>query len=399
MASSGMTAQTPAWRDSAKRAAVRSGSLAGAAILLAVSLVIGFALASYHGSDPALNTAAAGPTENLLGAPGAWIADLLLTLFGPPAALFLPLFLLLGLRLWRGAPAGRWKRSLVAVSGGIVLIGTALALLRDGAVGSLPAGWGGAFGLGVAGLIKLALSPITVGAWATGASIAAMALVGTVGLALWIWGLGLDAAERSWLVRRDRQQDAPGPIIRAASPSAAPRAPRPVAVAPESPPPVISTPTPRAGPRPPQRDRQAKLDLRDTYVLPPLDLLQPPPPPSGKAIDRAGLERNARLLESVLDDFHVKGRIVEIRPGPVVTMYELEPATGIKASRVIQLADDIARNMSAQSARVATIPGRTVIGIELPNAHRESVVLSELVGSQGYEDQVAQLPIILGKNI
>jgi S-DNA-T family DNA segregation ATPase FtsK/SpoIIIE len=80
-------------------------------------------------------------------------------------------------------------------------------------------------------------------------------------------------------------------------------------------------------------------------------------------------------------------------------MYELEPAAGIKASRVIQLADDIARNMSALSARVATIPGRTVIGIELPNAHRESVVLSELVGSQGYEDQVAQLPIILGKNI
>ena len=105
------------------------------------------------------------------------------------------------------------------------------------------------------------------------------------------------------------------------------------------------------------------------------------------------------MLESLLEDFSVRGEIVEVRPGPVVTMYELEPARGIKASRVIQLADDIARNMSALSARVATIPGRTVIGIELPNARREMVVLSELIASPAFEDHVAQLPIILGKNI
>jgi S-DNA-T family DNA segregation ATPase FtsK/SpoIIIE len=101
----------------------------------------------------------------------------------------------------------------------------------------------------------------------------------------------------------------------------------------------------------------------------------------------------------VLDDFHVKGHIVEVRPGPVVTMYELEPAAGIKASRVIALSDDIARNMSALSARVATIPGRSVIGIELPNSKRESVALSELVASHSFEDQAGQLPLILGKNI
>jgi len=116
-------------------------------------------------------------------------------------------------------------------------------------------------------------------------------------------------------------------------------------------------------------------------------------------IDKAGLERNARLLENVLDDFKVTGSIIEVRPGPVVTMYELEPAPGVKASRVIALADDIARNMSAISARVAVIPGRNVIGIELPNARREAVSLHELVGSQTFEDQSAQLPIILGKNI
>ena len=101
----------------------------------------------------------------------------------------------------------------------------------------------------------------------------------------------------------------------------------------------------------------------------------------------------------MLEDFNVRGEIVEVRPGPVVTMYELEPASGIKASRVIALADDIARNMSALSARVATIPGRSVIGIELPNPKREMVSLSELIGSQAFEDQNMSLPLILGKNI
>ncbi len=140
---------------------------------------------------------------------------------------------------------------------------------------------------------------------------------------------------------------------------------------------------------------QASLALGDDYVLPSLDLLSAPPPHGKTQVDRAGLERNARLLESVLEDFHVRGDIVEVRPGPVVTMYELEPASGIKASRVIQLADDIARNMSALSARVATIPGRSVIGIELPNPKREAVALSELIGSQAYEDQNLALPLIL----
>ena len=144
---------------------------------------------------------------------------------------------------------------------------------------------------------------------------------------------------------------------------------------------------------------RAEPRLGDSYVLPTVDLLARAPDKGKQQIDRAGLERNARLLESVLEDFHVRGDIVEVRPGPVVTMYELEPASGIKASRVIQLADDIARNMSALSARVATIPGRSVIGIELPNPKREAVALSELIGSQAFEDQNMALPLILGKNI
>lgn len=133
------------------------------------------------------------------------------------------------------------------------------------------------------------------------------------------------------------------------------------------------------------------------YHLPSIDLLKPTPPSVGGPIDKVALDRNARLLETVLSDFHVKGSIINVRPGPVVTMYELEPAAGIKASRVIQLADDIARNMSAVSARVATIPGRTVIGIELPNARRETVGLRELIDS--LDDQPGALSLVLGKNI
>jgi S-DNA-T family DNA segregation ATPase FtsK/SpoIIIE len=111
------------------------------------------------------------------------------------------------------------------------------------------------------------------------------------------------------------------------------------------------------------------------------------------------LEENARMLENVLDDYGVKGEIISVRPGPVVTMYELEPAPGLKASRVIGLADDIARSMSALAARVSTVPGRTVIGIELPNDHRETVLLREILSARDYGDGKHGLPLALGKNI
>ncbi len=145
---------------------------------------------------------------------------------------------------------------------------------------------------------------------------------------------------------------------------------------------------------------QRELDLGGTYQLPPLDLLSLPSRVQTETkIDESALEQNARLLETVLDDFGVKGQIVKVRPGPVVTLYELEPAPGTKASRVIGLADDIARSMSAVSARVATVPGRNVIGIELPNAKRETVFLRELLSTKHYEDNRLGLPLALGKDI
>jgi DNA segregation ATPase FtsK/SpoIIIE, S-DNA-T family len=149
-------------------------------------------------------------------------------------------------------------------------------------------------------------------------------------------------------------------------------------------------------------EAQAKLDLADDgeYQLPPLALLAKPKPQSESTRESPeALEQNARMLETVLADFGVRGVIGAVKPGPVVTMYELEPAAGIKASRVIGLADDIARMMSAVSARIAVVPGRNVIGIELPNRKRETVYLRELLSADDYENPNAALTMALGKDI
>ena len=134
------------------------------------------------------------------------------------------------------------------------------------------------------------------------------------------------------------------------------------------------------------------------YERPPVDLLTDPATVERHHLADEALEENARVLEGVLEDYGVKGEIVSVRPGPVVTMYELEPAPGLKASRVIGLADDIARSMSALSARVSTVPGRSVIGIELPNDKREKVVLREILSARGFDGSM-RLPLALGKDI
>jgi S-DNA-T family DNA segregation ATPase FtsK/SpoIIIE len=135
------------------------------------------------------------------------------------------------------------------------------------------------------------------------------------------------------------------------------------------------------------------------YETPPLNLLMDPADVERHVLSNEALEENARMLEAVLDDYGIKGEIVSVRPGPVVTMYELEPAPGLKASRVIGLSDDIARSMSALSARVSTVPGRSVIGIELPNDKREMVSFREILSSRDYGDGNHRLPLALGKDI
>jgi len=178
-------------------------------------------------------------------------------------------------------------------------------------------------------------------------------------------------------VNRSRQFVAPKPLV---VPVAAPPQPSKAAI----------------------KERQPSLDFHEKEIIfetPPLSLLSNPTQIVRHHLSDEALEENARMLENVLDDYGVKGDIVSVRPGPVVTMYELEPAPGLKASRVIGLAEDIARSMSALSARVSTLPGRSVIGIELPNLQREKVVLREILAARDYGDSNVKLPLALGKDI
>jgi DNA segregation ATPase FtsK/SpoIIIE, S-DNA-T family len=156
---------------------------------------------------------------------------------------------------------------------------------------------------------------------------------------------------------------------------------------------VPRAPRKKAAPRAPARKSS------DKFELPPVSVLSAPKASDRQPLGKSELDTNSRALEGVLGDFGVRGDIVKAHPGPVVTLYELEPAPGIKSSRVIGLADDIARSMSALSARVAVVPGRNAIGIELPNPHREKVYLRELLSVKDGNESVAKLPLCLGKNI
>jgi S-DNA-T family DNA segregation ATPase FtsK/SpoIIIE len=159
-------------------------------------------------------------------------------------------------------------------------------------------------------------------------------------------------------------------------------------------------PSPKSGARI-QREAQASfLKEGGAFEMPSLHYLAEPKLVQRDAsLSKDALEQNARLLEGVLEDFGVRGEIINVKPGPVVTLYELEPAPGIKSSRVIGLADDIARSMSAIAARVAVVPGRNVIGIELPNQKREMVYLREMLASRDFEQSKAKLALALGKTI
>ncbi|MCO6188035.1 DNA translocase FtsK [Rhizobium sp. L1K21] len=186
-------------------------------------------------------------------------------------------------------------------------------------------------------------------------------------------------------------------------PDPRPAAPQPSArVAAPHPAPTPAPARPRAPPaaRAPMRASPTRMPGSDGFHLPPMDLLaQPQASGRDPTLSPEALEQNARILEGVLEDFGVKGEIIHVRPGPVVTLYELEPAPGIKSSRVIGLADDIARSMSAIAARVAVVQGRNAIGIELPNQKRETVYLREIIENRDFEGSKAKLAMALGKTI
>jgi len=390
----------PDWRDRLRDSFRRLVRRTWGVALIALSIAGAVALASHRTTDPSFTTAAGGPPENWLGAFGAYLSDGALLLFGIGSALFLPVIAIAGFRLVRLESPGRTGRGLLLAAVAAFLVGVALSLTSGSAVSGLPGGWGGALALAAANGVESGLAFIPDPRFIVPSRIALLLLFAIGGLVLAWFAIGLRPEERAWLgglfSRSPRVKAAPRRTQEAREERTIAEPPRPrPAVAVAEPAPAAARP--RGGPR---RAAQPGLALGDSYVLPDVGLLAPPPEKGRAQIDRAALERNAKILEAVLEDFNVRGNIVEVRPGPVVTMYELEPASGIKASRVIALADDIARNMQAISARVAIIPGRSVIGIELPNARRESVTLSELIASDAFaDDSGMNLPLILGKNI
>ncbi|HUK00418.1 MAG TPA: DNA translocase FtsK 4TM domain-containing protein [Stellaceae bacterium] len=400
----------------------RLGLQALGLLLLVAAVLLVLALATYDRADPSWDHAIDQPVGNALGYFGACLSDGLLQGLGLGAWL-LPVVLLdwaIRLLLARGL-ARLWLRLVVLPP---MLLAAALAL----SIFPAPSAWPLAGGLGGAlgGLAAKALDAASLAPPVT-----AMAAAGLVALMLlYVMGFSPAAVAKALatLAREDRPQR-PGLYARIAArvsawrqrareidaPAPAPERREPLLTrtataerdddeGDEETPPQRRTATvdlPQRMKRRPDPARQASLNLRGSgeHLLPPLDLLKEVAPTKAAAINEESLQQNARLLESVLEDYGVKGQIVKVRPGPVVALYELEPAPGIKASRVIGLADDVARSMSAISARIAVVPGRNVIGIELPNQKTEMVYLRELLATEAYERTGAKLPLVLGKDI
>jgi DNA segregation ATPase FtsK/SpoIIIE, S-DNA-T family len=388
--------------------AVRDGlrrytAVIGGSALLALAFFILVSLVSYSSGDASLTTAANGVTANWLGTPGAWVASLLLLLLGWPSLLLAPMVARHGWSRITGRDALNPRRLWIGGLLALAVLALAAALYENAPGRDLTAGWGGIFAYLAEGGADRLLAPLN-DAQARLARLAATGLLGLGGI--WLWWRSLQAGTISlrwpsmpWRMRNgtaERPDQTPANDLTAEPETA--YEPRRAVEAPVGPGPVIIEPTRPAASAQPRR-QPMQSDMFAAKSLPDLSLLKAAPDRGPMTIDRGALDRSARLLETVLLDFQVKGVVKAVRQGPVVTMYELEPAPGTKASRVSNLADDIARNMSALSARIAPIPGRTVIGIELPNAKTEPVVLHQLIASDAFQSQNGELPIVLGKNI
>ena len=394
---------------------------AGLLVLLA-TVAVGLSLASYSPGDPSLNNATGRAASNWLGPLGATAADVLLQAFGIAAFAFLAPLAVWGARavLGKGLSRAVWRA--IAWPIGTVLVAAGLGWLPNPQ--ALPAGMGGWIGiaaaslsehagqfygqrwLGVALPLLLLIAGLPLAFIATGLRFSRIARgVGNSAAVLyWLGGKVKLPARRVAVVHDyDEEDEEPESEEREDDSYALDIAPEPIAATKlaERRETRIKREEARRAVAPAKRSKQPALNLASSeYQLPSLGLLtEPPRVQDTQALSDEALEENARMLEAVLADFGVKGRIVAVRPGPVVTLYEFEPAAGVKSSRVISLSDDVARSMSAVAARIATIPGRNVIGIELPNSNRETVYLREMLGSAEYEKARAPLTLALGKSI
>jgi DNA segregation ATPase FtsK/SpoIIIE, S-DNA-T family len=428
--------------------------------LIGFAGVVTTALATWSVEDPSLNNATDAAVRNLLGLPGAIVADLAMQLFGLASVLLLTPIAVWGWQLVRSRKVRRLHLRLALWIGGSGAATAVASALPATGRWPLPTGLGGVVGDALLGAAKTVLG-VSSGA---GSALIGFAFAGVAILAITAacgfgvaderpevppegdeparrsihdddaareeepgWGIislgalahglmSLKAALRRRIeashARREPALATAGgaplrrePVFDAAA-ARGPRRPAPDDDGPgeerAGPEPSRRVAPPPAAPKPGKRlsrDAQPSLLDGERYQLPPLQMLSEPKKSPVSTVSEDALEQNATLLESTLEDFGVRGEIINVRPGPVVTLYELEPAPGTKSSRVISLADDIARSMSAVSARVAVVQGRNAIGIELPNLKRETVYLRELLASQDFESTKHKLALCLGKTI
>ena len=438
----------------------RAAEIAGLVALAGVASLT-LALATWSVSDPSLNHATNERVHNLLGAPGAIAADLVMQFIGLASVALLTPPAFWGWSLVTNRRLERPRLKVGLYLAGVIATAALASLLPAPGRWPLPTGLGGVVGDAVLALPHRLLPASPWATVALGCSLAAIAILG-LAAASGVGGspsypeddldntagkvraralarfdeddedepsfgmvsigavihalLTAKAALRRMASRDSRtasQSPMPRPAPSPASPAAwsalrdpddistiaaalAPRAPD-SAPFPAVPPPVIPPISGRASAVRPVFGMSTPP--RGEWIMPSITMLTEPKKSVGAKVSQDALEQNARLLEGVLDDFGVKGEIVNVRPGPVVALYELEPAPGIKSSRVIGLADDIARSMSAVSARVAVVQGRNAIGIELPNQRRDTVYLRELLASEDFGQSNHRLPIALGKTI
>ncbi len=406
------------------------------------------ALLTYNAADPSWNTAAIDAdqgAQNWMGENGAWISDILLQTLGLGSLIFGAVFLSWGVRAFNRQSLRPLSLRLIAMMASALTLSIAFSQIPSGgwishpflgsSAGTLILGKMSAFGhsifswMGPAFIVGLSGIIATL----TGLYAAAFSLaeIGYIIKKSWFFAQYCILATAhmfssfvNWIRHHNDESYTPKPfeafknlpkISMPSSPKIAPRVggdetrtPTEITAPPRSGPsltaqkpsgniPVV-TPQPRSSA---QASAQQKFSLDGAdWVLPPINLVETPPETNTHTqLDENALRKNAELLQNVLADFNIEGEITSIHPGPVVTLYELEPAPGTKSAKVISLADDIARSMSAVSVRVAVVPGRNVIGIELPNKNRQFVYMQELLTTSLYEKTKSGLPLILGKDI
>ncbi len=384
-----------------RRAAVGVG-------LVTLSLFLALALLSHQNSDPSLNTATGIKAQNFMGSSGALISDFFLQTFGYATYIAIPILASWGVQTTISKQISKFWLRLCFFPLLLVHSAATIALITNAGQSSEVISPGGIIGHILA--INI-ISPWALGndvdkilIWLPSVLLACTLFLYLLAITKSEWVIGIKAVWRHahririviqpYLSRLMTQRAGKNslentPLLNPTKKSAK----------------FIETrrehQNPRRSPAPP---RQSSLDLKPKdsgFSLPSLSLLHAADlsPEKNHPDTKQGLKQNAHLLEGVLQDFGVRGEIVKVRPGPVVTLYELAPAPGTKTSRVIGLSDDIARSMSAISVRIATVPGRNVIGIELPNSDRETVFLSEQLSVKLFEKNNGKLPLVLGKDI